>query len=163
MSKIDSNDYVVRIGAANVDIYAESLIPLKEKYDHPSKISTSIGGVTRNILCNLSLLGVKTKLLNAIGDDVYGKKILDDCIHNNIDINNVLKISNESSNIFMQILSDHNDMHMAFCDMTIIKHISVEYLKSNESILKNSKAIILDPSLPNESIEYLVNLFGDKV
>ena len=163
MSKSHSNDYVVGIGAANVDIYAKSLIPLKEKYDHPSKISTSIGGVIRNILCNLSLLGIKTKILNAIGDDVYGKKILEDCIRNNIDIDNVLKIPNESSNIFMQILDDNNDMHMAFCDMTINKKINVEYLKSNYNILKNSKVIIIDPSLPNESIEYLINFFGEKI
>ena len=33
-------DYVVGIGSANLDIYGKSLIDLKPKYDHPSKITT---------------------------------------------------------------------------------------------------------------------------
>ena len=156
-------DYVVGIGSANLDIYGKSLIDLKPKYDHPSKITTSVGGVTRNVLCNLSLLKVQTKLLAALGDDVFGKIILEDCIKNNIDINNILKINDESSGVFMQILDNKNDMHMALCDMSINKNITVNYLKKNENILKNAKIIFFDPSLPLDSIEYLVNTFGEKI
>ena len=156
-------DYVVGIGSANLDIYGKSLIDLKPKYDHPSKITTSVGGVTRNVLCNLSLLKVQTKLLAALGDDVFGKIILEDCLKNNIDINNILKIKDESSGVFMQILDNKNDMHMALCDMSINKNIKVNYLKKNENILKNAKIIFFDPSLPLDSIEYLVNTFGEKI
>ena len=156
-------DYVVGIGSANLDIYGKSLIDLKPKYDHPSKITTSVGGVTRNVLCNLSLLKVQTKLLAALGDDVFGKIILEDCLKNNIDINNILKIKDESSGVFMQILDNKNDMHMALCDMSIHKNIKVNYLKKNENILKNAKIIFFDPSLPLDSIEYLVNTFGEKI
>ena len=161
--KSTNEEYVVGIGAANLDIYGKSLIDLKPKYDHPSKITTSVGGVTRNVLCNLSLLKVPTKLLAALGDDVFGKIILEDCIKNNIDINNILKIKDESSGVFMQILDNKNDMHMALCDMSINKNITVNYLKKNENILKNSKIIFFDPSLPLDSIEYLVNTFGEKI
>ena len=156
-------DYVVGIGSANLDIYGKSLIDLKPKYDHPSKITTSVGGVTRNVLCNLSLLKVPTKLLAALGDDVFGKIILEDCLKNNIDTNNILKIKDESSGVFMQILDNKNDMHMALCDMSINKNITVNYLKKNENILKNAKIIFFDPSLPLDSIEYLVNTFGEKI
>ena len=156
-------NYVVGIGSANLDIYGKSLIDLKPKYDHPSKISTSVGGVTRNVLCNLSLLKISTKLLAALGEDIFGKIIIEDCIKNNIDINYVLKIKNESSGVFMQILDNKNDMHMALCDMSINKNLTVEYLKNNENILKKAKIIFFDPSLPVESIEYLINLFGDKI
>lgn len=163
MEKDIDNDYVVGIGAANLDIYGKSLIDLKPKYDHPSKISTSVGGVTRNVLCNLSLLKVKTKLLAAIGDDIFGKIIKEDCIKNNIDINNILQIPNESSGVFMQILDNKNDIHMALCDMSVNRYITVDYLKKNEIILKNAKLIFFDPSLPIESIEYLLNFFGEKI
>ena len=160
---IKSEDYVVGIGAANLDIYGKSLIDLKPKYDHPSKITTSIGGVTRNVLCNLSLLKVKTKLMATLGEDVFGKMIIEDCIKNNIDINNILTIKNESSGVFIQILDNKNDMHMALCDMSINKNITKNYLQEKENILKNSKIIFFDPSLPNESIEYLINNFGEKI
>ena len=130
----ESIEYVVGIVAVNVDIYAKSSIPLKEKYD-PNKINTSVGGVARNILCNLSLLGINTKFLTTLGDDIYGNYIID-YKKNKIDINHILKITNESSNVFLQILNNKNDMHMAFCDMTINKNINLEYLKFNENILE---------------------------
>ena len=155
--------YVVGIGSANLDIYGKSLIDLKPKYDHPSKITTSVGGVTRNVLCNLSLLKVPSKLFAALGDDIFGKIILEDCIKNNIDINNILTIKDASSGVFMQILDNKNDMHMALCDMSINQNIIVNYLKKNENILKNAKIIFFDPSLPLDSIEYLVNTFGEKI
>ena len=63
----------------------------------------------------------------------------------------------------MQILDNKNDMHMALCDMSINKNITVNYLKKNENILKNAKIIFFDPSLPLDSIEYLVNTFGEKI
>ena len=158
-----NEEYVVGIGAANLDIYGKSLIDLKPKYDHPSKITTSVGGVTRNVLCNLSLLKIQTKLLAAIGEDMFGKIILEDCIKNNIDINNVLKIKNESTGVFMQIFDNKNDMHMALCDMSINKNITVDYLLKNENLLKNAKIIFFDPSLPEESIKYLITNFGEKI
>ena len=160
---LENEDYVVGIGAANLDIYGKSLIDLKPKYDHPSKITTSVGGVTRNVLCNLSLLKIPTKLLATLGEDVFGKIILEDCLKNNIDIEHILKIKNESSGVFMQIFDNKNDMHMALCDMTINKNITIDYLKNKEDILKNARIIFFDPSLPNESIEYLINNFGYKI
>ena len=161
--KTNIEEYVVGIGAANLDIYGKSLIDLKPKYDHPSKITTSVGGVTRNVLCNLSLLKIKTKLLATIGEDMFGKIILEDCIKNNIDINNVLKIKNESTGVFMQIFDNKNDMHMALCDMSINKNITKDYLIKNENLLKNAKIIFFDPSLPDESIKYLIDNFGQKI
>ena len=158
-----SEEYVVGIGAANLDIYGKSLIDLKPKYDHPSKITTSVGGVTRNVLCNLSLLKIQTKLLATIGEDMFGKIILEDCIKNHIDINNVLKIKNESTGVFMQIFDNKNDMHMALCDMSINKNITVDYLTKNENLLKKAKIIFFDPSLPEESIKYLITNFGEKI
>jgi pseudouridine kinase len=161
--KSTNEEYVVGIGAANLDIYGKSLIDLKPKYDHPSKITTSVGGVTRNVLCNLSLLKINTKLLATIGEDIFGKIILEDCIKNNIDINNVLKIKNESTGVFMQIFDNKNDMHMALCDMTINKNITVEYLTLNDNLLKNAKIICFDPSLPVDSIKYLIDNYGSKI
>lgn len=161
--KQKNEDYVVGIGSANLDIYGKSLIDLRPKYDHPSKITTSVGGVTRNVLCNLSLLNIKTKLLAAIGEDIFGNIIKENCVKNNIDIDNILTIKNESSSVFMQILDNKNDMHMALCDMSINKNITVEYLSKNQIILQNAKIIFFDPSLPIESIEYLINNFGEKI
>ena len=148
--------YIVGIGAANVDVYAKSNIKIREHYDHPSIIKTTAGGVTRNILENASKLGVKTKLLTAVGDDIYGKLVIDSCVKANIDVKNVLTVKNGRTGIFMQVQDKNNDMHIALCDMSISKNINIKYLVSNEKILKRASAIVLDPSLDIDVIEYIL-------
>ena len=63
----------------------------------------------------------------------------------------------------MQIFDNKNDMHMALCDMSINKNITKDYLIKNENLLKNAKIIFFDPSLPDESIKYLIDNFGQKI
>lgn len=149
--------YVVGIGAANVDIYGKANIDIKIHYDHPSIINTSVGGVTRNILENLSLLKVKTYLLSAVGDDIYGDLILKKSKEANIDVSKVLKIKKQNSGLFLQIQDKNNDMHIALCDMSISKFINVDYLVKNDDLLKNASAIILDPSIEKEVFLYVLN------
>ena len=157
-----NKEYIVGIGAANIDIYGKSHIDLKEAYDHPAKIYTSLGGVTRNILNNLSYLNINTKLFSAVGDDFFGRSIIEGCKDNGIDVDNVIEVNNCGSGIFIQILNNENDMHLALCDMSIIKYINVNYLKERKKVLDNAKVIIFDPSLNIETIKYLINNYKDK-
>lgn len=159
MATSSKNKYIVGIGAANVDIYAKSDIRIRPHYDHPSIIKTTPGGVTRNILENASKLGVKTKLLTAVGDDIYGDIVLDSCLKAGIDTKNILKIKGARTGIFMQVQNNNNDMHLAMCDMSISKNINIKYINSKDKLIKRAKALVLDPSLDIEVIEYILNRY----
>jgi len=160
---INDEEYVVGIGAANVDIYGKSNIDIQKHYDHPANIHTGVGGVTRNILENISLLGGKTKLLCALGNDVYGQMVIDKSSKAGIDMSNVIKIDNESTGLFMQVQDKDNDMYLALCDMSVNKHINIDYLKDKASVINKAKAIIIDPSLDNKVIEYVLDNYSDKI
>lgn len=153
--------YVVGIGAANVDIYGKSSIKIKPHYDHPSIIKTTAGGVTRNILANISKLGIKTKLLTAVGDDIYARLIIDEAKKVGIDTKDIIKVKGERSGVFMQVQDNNNDMHLALCDMTITKSINETYIKSKDKVLKNASLIILDPSLDNKVFKYILKTYQD--
>lgn len=155
--------YVVGIGAANVDIYGKSSIDIKLHYDHPSVINTGVGGVTRNILENVSLLGIKTVLLTAIGDDIYGHLIKSKSFKAGIDVSKVLKVKGARSGIFMQVQDKNNDMHLALCDMSVSQYIDVPYIKKNSNVIKKASAIILDPSINDDVFEYVLNNFNNPV
>ena len=155
--------YVVGIGAANADIYGKSNIKIRPHYDHPSIIKTTVGGVTRNVLENISKLGIKTKLLTAVGDDLYGQFVIDESRKAGIDVNHVLKVKDGRTGIFMQVQDKNNDMHLALCDMSISKNIDIKYIKTKEKLIKGAEAIILDPSLENEVIEYIFDNFNTPV
>ena len=153
--------YVVGIGAANADIYGKSNIKLREHYDHPSIIHTTVGGVTRNILANISKLGIKTKLLTAVGDDLYSDFIISETKKSNIDVKDVIIVKGGRSGIFIQVQDNNNDMHLALCDMSITKHINEKYIKSKDKILRNASAIVLDPSLDNKVLKYILNTYSN--
>lgn len=161
MNSLLMNKYVVGIGAANVDIYAKSKISIKEHFDHPSIITTAVGGVTRNILENVSRLGIKSFLLSAVGDDIYGKLIINESSKAGIDCSHVLKVKNTGTGIFLQVKDNKNDMHMALCDMSVISHINKKYIDDNSKLISNASALVLDPSLDNKIIEYIFEKFPD--
>lgn len=159
---LNQDDYILGIGACNVDIYGKSKIKIKTHYDHPASINTAIGGVTRNIICNYVKLSGDGKLITAYSDDVYGRMIVDDCNKNNIDISDSLFIKNRSSSIFMQAMTDHNDMFLALCDMSILENIDVEYISKKRSLLENAKIVVMDPSLNDETIKQIIKICKDK-
>lgn len=156
-------DYVVGIGAANVDVYGKSKIKIRTHYDHPADIFSNAGGVTRNILENYALLGGEAKLLTAIGDDSYGHVITDSCNRVGVDVSNVLIEKGATSGVFMQIQDENNDMYLAICDMSILNYLNSKYINDNKDIILNARAVLFDPSISHDSIEALLDLCCEKV
>lgn len=159
---LSKEDYVVGIGACNVDVYGKSRIKIRTHYDHPADIRSSVGGVMRNIICNYVRLQGKAKLITAYSNDSYGKTIVDDCHFNNIDINDSLLVEKQSSGIFMQIQDENNDMYLAICDMSILENVTPEYIRQKERIITGAKLVIIDPSLREDTIEEIIRICKNK-
>lgn len=153
--------YIVGIGAANVDIYGKSSIKIREHFDHPSTIQTTAGGVTRNILENVSKLGIKSVLLTVVGDDAHGKVVIDSCNKAHIDTKHILTVKDARTGIFVQAQDKNNDMYIAMCDMSITKYIDIKYIIANNRIIQKASAIVLDPSLDLETIDYIFNTYDN--
>lgn len=160
---INNDGYVLGIGAANVDIYGKSRIKIRSHYDHPADIGTNVGGVTKNIITNLARLDTNTRLITAVGDDSYGKYILEDCKINNIDTSDVIVVNGKSSGVFMQAQDENNDMYLALCDMSVLDSISPEYIQSRKNLLLNAKLILIDTSLRLDTIETILDICKDNV
>ena len=160
---LNNEDYVLGIGAANIDVYGKSKIKIRTHYDHPANIESSVGGVTRNILTNLSKLEVKTKFITAIGDDGYGNSIMHDLKVNDVDRSNVLTIKNKTSGVFMQIQDDNNDMYLAICDMSVLDYITPDYIRRNKKEILGSKLVLIDSSLRLDTLEEIINICDNSV
>ncbi|MBQ2509402.1 MAG: winged helix-turn-helix transcriptional regulator [Erysipelotrichaceae bacterium] len=160
---LPKEDYVVGIGACNVDVYGKSRIPIRTRYDHPADISSSVGGVMRNIICNYTRLGGDGRLITAYGSDSYGKTILEDCQRNGIDLKDSLYVEGASSGIFMQIQDENNDMYLAICDMSVLEHLTPEYILRHEKTLLNARLVVIDPSLREDTIEEIIRICQDRV
>src|SRR5574344_1618982 len=114
-------NYVAGIGAANLDINGRSINPVVLRDSNPGVLSSSAGGVTRNILENLSRMGVKTELMSAIGHDAFGERIIESCKSAGIGTEHVLRIKDHFSSTYISVLDDSGDMLIGMSDMRILK------------------------------------------
>ena len=159
---VNKQDYIVGIGACNVDIYGSALMKIRTHYDHPAEISSNVGGVMHNIICNYAKLSGKAKLITAYGDDSFGNIIINKLKDENIDVNDSLQVAGKSSGLFMQVQDENKDMYLALCDMSILESITPEYILSKQSIITNARLVVFDPSLRNDSIEQLISICKGK-
>ena len=148
---------VVGVGAANVDVHGQSRKAIVMRDSNPGYMATSVGGVTRNILENLARQGVSVALLSAVGDDLYGEKIVRDSTAAGIDMSHLLLKRGAVSSSYIAILDELGDMLLGMSDMSIIEDLSSTYLSENAAILRGADAIVCDACLPVSLLDHLVS------
>ena len=161
MSEV-KNPRVVGVGAANVDVHGQSRKAIVMRDSNPSFMATSVGGVTRNILENLSRQGVPVALLSAAGDDLYGEKIVRDSTAAGIDMTHLLIKRGAVSSTYIAILDERGDMLLGMSDMRVIEDLATAYLDEHEKLLQQSEAIVCDACLPVALLDYLITKAADR-
>jgi pseudouridine kinase len=157
---IQKQPYVIVIGGSNMDILGTPISPLHMKDSNPGYITTSAGGVGRNIAENLGRLAVPTKLLSVVGDDPNGSHLLDTTKMAGVDTH-YMKLSKSSpTSIYMSVLDETGDMKIALSDMRITQEINVNYIQEMDEIIKQAQMIILDTNLEEEVLRYIVTTYS---
>ena len=67
------------VGGANVDVKCHISGAAILATSNPGRVESSVGGVGRNIAENLALLGVRPKLVTALGRDAHAELIRASC------------------------------------------------------------------------------------
>lgn len=151
------NNYVCVVGAANIDIMGRPYSDLKEYDSNPGKISTSLGGVGRNIAENLGRMGVKVELISVLGKDSYAKDIEENCGKFNIGIGYSEILDNENTSTYLSINNEDGEMQVAISDMEIYENMTPDFLSRRLNIINNSKVCIVDTNIPSSSLKYLMD------
>lgn len=158
---IAQEEYVTVIGGTNIDIQGHPYRELVFEDSNPGEVTMSLGGVGRNIAENLVKLGIETKLISAIGNDIYGRKILEECKQNGIDMDDSIIINNIPTSIYLSILDENRDMKLAISHMDIINELGISVIKEKSTTINSSKMIVLDTNLQRETIEYMLGSFKE--
>ncbi len=154
--------FVAVIGGANVDIHGRPTDSLRLQDSNPGTVQISSGGVARNIAENLARLGANCRLITAVGDDEYGRLLIDDGRDAGIDMQHVLRIGGARTSTYLSILDDRGDMHVAINDMATVGALSADQLRRHESMLKQASLMILDTNLPADSLAWLTQTFSEQ-
>ena len=149
------DNYVVVIGAANTDIGGTPYAPLIPADSNPGRISFSYGGVGRNIAHALSLLGIKVKLIAAVGNDFTGTELLRDCESRGIDVSHVLHVPDENSSVYMYINDEKGDMAIAMSYVDIVKRITPAYIDSVKDVINGADLVVADCNLSHETLMHI--------
>lgn len=152
---VRDSSYVVVVGGANVDIGGISYAPLTARDSNPGRVSMSLGGVGRNIAHNMALLGLDTRLVTALGADMYSQRISDSCSSLNIDISRSLRLANGRTSVYLFISDDSGEMQLGLSDMDIYENLTPKYLEQMSSFLDGAKLVVIDTNIPEETIKWL--------
>lgn len=155
--------YVCVVGGSNVDIQGSPRGKLIPRDSNIGIVKLSLGGVGRNIAENLARLGAGTKLVSAVGDDPYGRRILEEACRIGLDMADTLVLSNASTSVYLCILDETRDMALAINSMDIYDRMTVAFIESKRRVIEGAALCILDTNLPEEVLEYLLTAFGGTV
>lgn len=157
---LKKENYVTVIGGSNMDIQGCPLNPLVMYDSNPGQVDISLGGVGRNIAENSSRLGLNTKLISAVGNDLYGNTILTECKGLNIDVNDCFVSDEYATSIYVSILNASNDMQLAISHMDIIEKLNESFIHSKFNAINDSKAIVIDTNLSKETIDFITRTYS---
>lgn len=149
------------IGGSNIDLqgFPKGILELHDS--NPGTIETSMGGVGRNIAENLARLSGPVRLLSAVGDDIYGKRIIEESEKAGIDMGAILTSKDYPTSMYLSIMDEKNEMKVAISQMDIYKKIDRGFIQKHELLIKNSSAIVIDANLEQETIEFIASSFGN--
>lgn len=158
---LSEGDYVLVIGGSNVDITGFPKNVLRLEDSNPGSVKMSLGGVGRNIGENLARLDISTKMMTAIGKDVYGQKIIEESRRIDLDMSQALMLENASTSIYLSIMDEEGDMKLALSDMDIAERIDTDYINKNAKLIRNASVVVVDANLNQSALEYLFSNFKD--
>ena len=147
--------YIAVVGGINIDICGKSFAPLLARDSNPGAVKLSLGGVGRNIAHNLRLLGCPVKMLTALGEDLYARRVEEDCGRLGIDLRHAVRVPGGATSTYLAIEGPEGDMELAICDDALAKHVTPDYLAERAAVLNGAAAVAVDTNLSREALEWL--------
>lgn len=155
---VNEAPYILTIGATNVDIQGKSSNKILRYDSSPGEVTFSFGGVGKNIAENISRLGIESKFITALGDDIYGKDIETYLKAQNVDLSDSLFLKDEQTSMYVAILNDGKEMEMAVSSTDICRHITPLHLEKSLKTIMEAKILVVDTNLEQNSLRYLTEL-----
>lgn len=151
---------ILLIGGSNIDYIANSVNKLVRHDSNIGKLAISFGGVMRNVVENLQLLGNHCVFLTAIGEDSLGKDLRK--YMEEIGTKIYSPVTDMPTSSYLAINDFNHDMDVAINDMRIIEKLNDEFLKENEKMINDHEYIVLDSNLSVNCLDYLFTHFPKK-
>ncbi len=146
---------VLVIGAMNMDVQAITS-PLAVAGDStPGSVTSSAGGVGRNIAEGLSRLGIHTTLVTVAGEDDAGRQLLSHCEAAGIKSTVAVSISGCNTPSYVSIIAEDGCLLHAVNDMQMIERLKIEDIPQLDQLIAGSDLCVIDSNLPDRIIQQI--------
>lgn len=147
------------IGGANIDISAKYSAAITAAGDsNHGQISTSAGGVARNIAENLARLGSAVQLITGLGDDGFSASVRASLSLPLLDLSACYAPPNTPSDSYLSLYDMKGELISAVNQMRLVDKLTPSYLQRFETQITGSALIIADCNLPPDTIYWLTDL-----
>lgn len=147
--------YVAVVGGVNMDIGAVSAGALVARDSNPGHVTTSLGGVGRNIAHNLCLLGQHTAMVTVMGNDDFGRRVQENARDIGLDLSAGAVLPDCRTGTYLYICGPDGDMALAVNDMAIYDRMTPDFLRQRLDFINGADLVVLETNLPEESIRWL--------
>lgn len=153
---LDKQPYCTVVGGANMDIQCFPKNELIYHDSNPGNVKLSLGGVGRNIAENMVKLGMRTKLITVLGDDLYSKAIVDRAKDVGVEIEDSMFLEKTNGSTYFSVLNTEGDLEIAIASMDIYDQMDENFIKKKDKTLLNSRVVIIDTNIPKDVIDYII-------
>ncbi|MCD4523799.1 carbohydrate kinase family protein [Nocardioides sp. cx-173] len=140
---------VVVIGGANLDLKARTTSAVVRGTSNPGTLSTSPGGVGRNIAENLARLGTPTALVAAVGDDVFGDDLVATTAGAGVEVSGVRRVAG-ATGTYLAVLEPSGELSVGVADMAATATLGPEHLDAH--LIASADLVVLDGNLRNDTL-----------
>ncbi len=156
---MEQSAHVVVVGAASIDIKGRAYGPLEPLAANSGAIKLTVGGCARNIAENLARLGVETTLLSVVGDDAFGRLILDRTADAGVAVEPVIVVTTEPCTAaYLALFDESGELLVSLDDMSPLTLLTPDYVDDHERLFLDADMIILDANLPEDTLAAIARL-----
>ena len=149
---------VLVIGAATLDVVGRPASLPEPGTSNPAKVTTSYGGVARNIAETLARLGQPVRLISAVGNDFIGRQILNHSAAAGVDVSPCLRVEDHRTGAYLAVLNEDGDLYFALDDMKVLDRVTPQVLREKFDLFKGASLVFTDSNLPPAALKTVFSL-----
>jgi pseudouridine kinase len=147
--------FVLVLGGANMDISASTERALVPADSSPGLVRCAPGGVARNVAENLARLGQDTRLLAAVGDDPFGRSLLEATQKAGVDVQGCWVLTGQTTSTYVSLHGPTGDLAVAVNDMRILDCITPYKLAPHADRVRHAAALVVDCNLTADALAWV--------
>jgi sugar/nucleoside kinase (ribokinase family) len=154
-SRSSEDGPVVVIGGANIDVKCRIAAATAMGSSNPGAVTTTVGGVARNVAENLARLGLKTALISAVGWDAEARRVIAETTAAGVDMSAVLR-DGQPTGRYVATLDARGDLLVAVNAMGILEALTPKAMTQQRALIEGARLIIADCNLPIPTLGWLI-------